>query len=124
MRTFDEADAAALDRSAFSNGTEWDAWSGTWCGRCEHDKDTPGCPLVLVAMLGKTPAEWLEQPPGEHGPYNSNLYHCVEFRDENTPGEGREPLPIPDPPGQETLLPREPYTGVRMLAQPTPERVA
>jgi hypothetical protein len=38
----------------------------------------------------------------------------VEFRDENG-GPPPEPTPVPDPPGQLVLVPREQYEGHRML---------
>lgn len=128
MRTYEEAWEHAVDRRPFSNGTEGYAWMDNWCYRCKNDGDhldDPGCPLVLVALMGRTPSEWFEQPwgqirgrpEGETAPVLGDTYHCAEFRDEDDDGP-REPKPIPDPPGQEILLPREPYEGVRMLMQP------
>lgn len=113
MRTLDEIDAAAVDGFPFSNHTDWEIWSYNWCERCRNDSPAlidqgKGCPLILVALMGKRPTEWLD---GE-GP---SKYTCVEFRSEDD-GPGPEPQPIPDPPGQATLLPREPYQGVRMYA--------
>lgn len=118
MRTYDEAYAAALDKPAFSNGTEWDVWSSEWCSRCVNDTDD-NCPLILVAMMGRTPSEWFEQPRGERGLIClEDRYHCVEFRDEDDPG-GREPEPLPDPPGQEVLFDRDEWTRPgRLLSQP------
>jgi len=98
-----------------------------WCDRCVHDSEElvdkgQGCPLILVALVGRTPAEWFEQPwqqvpgrpEGHTAPVLGDTYHCVEFRDEDS-GPGPEPQPIPDPPGQETLWPREPFEATRML---------
>jgi len=48
---------------------------------------------------------------------------CIEFRDKDNPGPS-EPQPIPDPPGQELLLPREPFEGARMFVRRTPVEVA
>jgi hypothetical protein len=83
MRTFEEAFAAARDGAPFSNSTSWELWSAHWCYRpCAVDaafqrNDSPdGCPLILVALKGRTPSEWLR-----HG----LDYHCVEFRDDDEP---------------------------------------
>jgi hypothetical protein len=123
MRTYDEVMAGSLDRPAFSNGTEGHAWMDNWCDRCVHDKPLRdggptdpttgilGCPIIAVAYQSRTPAEWLEQEPFALG----DQFHCIEFRDEDDPGPPAEPQPIPDPPGQEALLPREACEGVRML---------
>jgi hypothetical protein len=131
VRTYEEIMDDARDGSPFSNGTEWEIWAANWCwapcmnpveaawqryeeGKGEAPEDFPGgCPLILAAMMGKTPIEWLEQP--EDSP---DRFHCIEFRDEE--GDGGEPKPIPDDPDQQELFPRpEPQT--RMLA---PERIA
>ncbi|MBG0828509.1 hypothetical protein HS041_12095 [Planomonospora sp. ID67723] len=110
LPTFDEADARAREGSPFSNGTEGYTWMGNWCGRCVHDAPARrddyanACPLILVALTGKTPAEWLESDP-----YSlADRYQCLMFRPEDDPGPD-EPTPVPDPPGQLTLCPREPY---------------
>ena len=115
MRTYDEAMAAASDKRPFSNGTEGYAWTDSWCDRCVNDRgardgtDERGCPLLMVALMGKTPAEWIEQPwqqikgrpAGETAPTLGDTYHCTEFRDEDN-GGGDEPEPGPPPvhPGQ------------------------
>lgn len=118
MRSYQEIESTARDQSPFSNSTEWEIWAAHWCWapcmnpvelawqRYEEDegpepKDFPGgCPLILAAMMGKTPTEWLEQPDD-----SPDRYHCVEFRSEE--GEGDEPQPIPDPPGTDALFPRD-----------------
>ena len=116
MRTYDEAIEAATDGVPFSNGTEGMCWQENWCDRCIHDKpfrdDDPGngCPLLMVAFLGKTPSEWMRQ----EGNYLGDKYHCIEFRGEDE-GPGPEPQPVPDPPGMDALIPREPYTGPLMF---------
>lgn len=117
MRTHDEAWEAAREGSPFSNSTEGDAWMHNWCHRCLNDKNSD-CPLILIAYCGRTPSEWLEQD--SFSLYDR--YHCVEFRDEDGPGD-TEPTPIPDPPGQLTMWPREPFEGVRMLTQLPKDRV-
>lgn len=113
----DNADKRARDVPAFSKSDEGLAWMANWCDRCTVDAPyrsgiSPlGCPLIEIALTGRTPAEWLEQPP-DH--YPDDAYHCVEFKPR---GGGGEPRPRPTPPGQGELLPRESYTGVRMYEQ-------
>ena len=105
MRTYDEAKAAAKDEPAFSNGTEGYAWMDNWCDRCVHDKgtrdgtDEAGCPLVMVALMGKTPIEWIDQT--ENGHRLGDTYHCTEFRDEDEGGGDDDAPPPPGPPAPE-----------------------
>jgi hypothetical protein len=73
LPSYEDALDRAADRMAFSNGTEGDAWMARWCYRCVHEED---CPLLLVALLGKTPASWQEQDRMSLG----NQYRCIEFR--------------------------------------------
>jgi hypothetical protein len=122
VRTFQEAFAHAREGSPFSNGTEGEVWTYQWCGRCLREapyrsglKGSTGCPLILVALSGRTPSEWLEQRD-ENGLYSmEDQYHCIEFRG---PGEGGgEPKPRPEPPDMDGLFPR-PEKAVRMLMQP------
>jgi hypothetical protein len=138
MRSADEILATARDESPFSNGTAWELWSANWCYRpCmnpveaayrryeEGKRKTPpkdfpgGCPLILCAMLGKTPTEWLEQPDDGY----QRDYHCIEFMppDDGRGGMGAGP---PRPPrakrerkDQIALFPR-PDRQRRMLKQP------
>lgn len=126
LPTFDEANAKAREGSPFSNGTEGYAWMANNCQRCVHDKPARnddyenGCPLILVAYLGKTPGEWMEANPYGLG----DRYTCLYFRDENDGGPG-EPTPIPDPPGQEGLFPRDEFERPgRMFADTMPQEVA
>lgn len=102
MKTYDEAYAAAADRRPFSNGTEGCAWEENWCARCVHDAefrrtwDGPGCPLMQVALMGRTPVEWIDQT--ENGHRLGDTYHCTEFRDkDDNGGEDGEPEPGPLP---------------------------
>lgn len=131
---FNDAFERALDKRPFSNGDEGYGWMWANCDQCVHDRparqDHPenGCPLIMVALLDKTPAEWLDQkqmgPGGIQLPFRiESQYHCMYWRSEDDgPGDG-EPTPIPDPPGQLTLMPREPYEGIRMLADTKPREV-
>lgn len=112
----------AVHEPAFSNSDEGYGWMDNWCDRCVHDKSArsktevgPGCPLVLVALMGRRPMQWLDGPRDQHGRYSiADQYHCIEFRSEDD-GPSPEPTPIPTPPGQGELLPREPFEVVRML---------
>lgn len=97
-----------------------------WCHRCHNPVEKAwqdyeagkrktqlkgyegGCPLLMASYVGKTPAEWMEQPDRIHD------YHCIEFRG---PDEGGgEPRPKPDPPNMDGLFDR-PDRRVRMLQQ-------
>ncbi|MFF4548638.1 hypothetical protein ACFY1J_31135 [Streptomyces sp. NPDC001406] len=117
---YDRLYAEARERPAFSNGTEGYGWMAANCDRCIHDKsarqgnDAQGCPLVLITLMGRTPAQFLDGPRDEEGRYGiADQYVCTEFRSEDDPDP--EPRPIPTPPGQGELWPREPFEGRRML---------
>ena len=121
---FDGAYAGSRDRVAFANGSEGYGWQAKWCDRCLRDAPFrnlgkgSGCPLILVAMQDRTPAEWVDGPRDESGAYSiADQYLCVEFR---PPGGGGEPRPIPDPPDQGALLGRGEWTARRMFV-PMPE---
>lgn len=122
-------DAEAINEPPFSNSDEGHAWLDANCATCIHDKparhgdEGNGCPLILIALTGKTPLQWLHGPRDEHGRYSrATQYTCVMYRHEDD-GPGPEPTPIPDPPGQLTLAPRERFEGVRMLTSiPQPVR--
>lgn len=71
--------------SAFSNGTEYNAWREAWCDTCVQDRefrdDTgPGCLLICAALMGETPTEW------GSGPFWSpqTVIYCTAYqREEN-----------------------------------------
>jgi hypothetical protein len=93
MRTYDQISADAAPRSPFSNGTSGEMWMENWCYRCANDSPEmvgrgEGCPLILVAIMGGTPAEWTET--------GSQDYVCSGFRPRPEPGD--EPEPEPEPP--------------------------
>ena len=46
--------------TAFSNGTEWDAWAAGWCHRCAcYDH----CDIALRVLIENTvPPEWIPGP--------------------------------------------------------------
>jgi hypothetical protein len=128
MRTLDEVMKTSPETGTFSNGTEGYDWQSRWCDRCLHPVEVAwqkystgkrktqlkgyegGCPLLMAALCGHKPAEWLEQ---DHGP---DRYHCIEFRGPDD--GGGEPRPKPDPPNMDGLFER-PERQVRMLSQPT-----
>lgn len=111
LPTYDQAWGTAREGSPFSNGTEGECWMANNCGRCINDANED-CDLVLIALMGRTPAEWTPDKPGSLG----EQYRCMYFRDkEDGDGGDPEPKPVPDPPGQLTLAPREPFEASRML---------
>lgn len=121
---FDDVMKRSRDRPAFSNGTEGYGWMDAWCHRCLRDAPFQrmgkgsGCPIILVAELGRTPAEFLDGPRDEHGAYSiEGQYTCVEFRAPG--GGGGEPRPRPEPTGMDGLFAR-PERQTRMYVQPQP----
>lgn len=136
MRSETEIVAGAVDRPAFSNGTEWFDWNERWCGTCQtpsekswrdyeagkrknpHRDYPSGCPLIAcVIAYEKTPTEFLEQPFESR-----DRYHCIEHRGPDDGGEPGLPRPKPDPPGMDGLFDR-PERTIRMLSQPSPSEV-
>jgi hypothetical protein len=120
VRTYDEIWADAKDEPAFSNSTEWEYWSASWCDECinepedENEAAVNGCPLISVGFLGKTPKEWVPTSNPSRVPALGDCsLDCLMFRDEDD-GPDPEPQPIPDPPGMDPLFPREPFEGVKM----------
>jgi len=78
IRDYGEIDQDAKDESAFSNSTESVPWIANWCDNCVHDDEdvgTGGCDIMLVALMGKTPAEWVPDKPMSLG----HQYRCKEF---------------------------------------------
>jgi len=121
MRANDELLASAREVPPFSNSTEGYGWIDAHCLTCVHEKPTrqgrewDGCPLIALSMGGFTPAEWIPGDPRVAGGWDAaRLFTCVEYRHEDD-GSDPEPKPIPDPPGQLTLFPRDGLEGVRML---------
>jgi hypothetical protein len=107
VRTEEQIQAGARDGRPFSNGTEGYAWMGNWCDECVHnDEETEKyCPILTVALLSKTPAEWVEQPwgqiegrpEGELAPTLGGQYVCTEFERRRDDGDD-DPEPGPEPP--------------------------
>lgn len=78
-----------------------------WCYRCtidgpyQRDESPEGCPLILIALTGRTPAEWTET--------GTQDYTCTEFVEdtggdpdthEDSTAVPRFPQPPPVMPGQ------------------------
>lgn len=84
MPTFAVVAARASDAPAFANGTEGEAWISAWCYRggaeCVHDDieygGTSACPLLSVAMLGRTPVEWGERTSA----LGREMYTCTRYQ--------------------------------------------
>lgn len=108
------------DARPFANSTEGYGWFAANCETCIHDKparrgdEGNGCPLILLALVGRTPAQWLDGPRDENGLYSiAGQYTCIEYRHEN---DGpADPRPVPTPPGQGELFGRDGFEGHRML---------
>ncbi|MCI2421483.1 hypothetical protein MOQ72_29020 [Saccharopolyspora sp. K220] len=120
---YDEVRRRSREGSPFSNGTEGYGWMAVWCEICLRDApfrngiSATGCPIILVAQLGRTPAEFLDGPRDEHGRYSiAQRYTCIEYR---APGNGGgEPRPKPEPRGMDGLFDR-PERSTRMFVPPT-----
>lgn len=65
--------ARARTGAPFANGYEGESWMSLWCQDCTHRN---GCPLLDVALFGRTPAAWqLREPDG------LNRYTCEEHQE-------------------------------------------
>jgi hypothetical protein len=105
MRTYDQAMADALDETPFSNHTMWEIWADRWCYECVNDSPElvdqgKGCPLIMVALMRKTPREWTAATEQDRI-YGS--YHCSEFEQRNDGGGDGESGPQPRPPAFEEM---------------------
>src|SRR5688500_16230419 len=110
--------ARSKDVPAFSNGTEYHMWSANWCERpCVVDKNED-CPLIMIALLGRTPAESL---PPHADQYPSDADNCVMFRGPDDPRGA--PKPQREPPDMDGLFER-PEPGTRMYVQPQQAEVS
>ena len=108
MRSYDEISADAQDGSPFSNGTMGYGWMGRWCYQCkvdgpfQRDEADEGCPIILVALMGKTPKEWTDQGLQD--------YHCSEFVPDDDDGDdddGDDDDPDSPPPPSGPAVPIE-----------------
>jgi hypothetical protein len=62
----------ADEKPPFANGFEGDMWMSAWCERCAHYED---CPLILVAVMGRTPFPWVPDEPGSL----TRRYTCARY---------------------------------------------
>lgn len=94
MRTYEQILADATDRPPFSNGTAGYAWMDNWCHRpCKKDRNED-CPLIMAALMQKTPKEWTEVPG------RIQDYVCSEFEPDDEGDGEAEPQPYPQPVGE------------------------
>lgn len=121
MRTVQEISDSAREVRPFSNSGAGYGWMNAHCGTCVHEKPTrqgrewDGCPLIALSMGGWTPAEWIPGDPNEGGRWDAGKqFTCIEYRHEDEGGDP-EPRPVPTPPGQLELFPRDGLEGTRML---------
>lgn len=142
MRPAKEILDTAADDPPFANGTEFEAWTENWCyapccnpvevawRRYENgERKTQlkgyegGCPLIVAALVGKTPTEWIDTWDRQ-GPYPlGDRWHCTEFQGPDDGGDdpfggptARPPSAKPEPPDMDGLFDR-PERRVRMLKQ-------
>jgi hypothetical protein len=138
MRSYDEIYTTARDERPFSNGTEGYGWMENWCwAPCQNPaetawqryeegkrktppKDFPGgCPLILCALNGRTPTEWIDTWDGE-GPYPlGDRFHCIEFRG---PDGGGGDDPFDGPPASPPRAKREPKNMDGLFERPERRR--
>lgn len=121
MRTYNQLWADAKDEVPFPNGTSAEFWFDRWCAECANDPEDEneqamnGCPLILISLNGRTPAEWVPTANPSRVPELGDCsFDCALFRHRDD-GPDPEPKPIPDPPGQDAMFPREAYEGARMF---------
>jgi hypothetical protein len=72
MRSDHEVWGDAARVMPFSNADEGYLWMEKWCSNCDNEMD---CPVIVVGVAGRTPAEWLRQR--DTGP--EDQYRCTEF---------------------------------------------
>jgi hypothetical protein len=76
MPSLDDAYEQAAPIAPFSNSTDGDGWTRRWCENCVHEAD---CPLLLTAMIARTPAQWRSvNPGGTHDMYDCSMYEQAE----------------------------------------------
>lgn len=101
MRSHDEIYDDAADEPAFSNNSEYEIWAERWCYRCkvdaafQRDETLEGCPLLTVAVMGRTPKEFVDavDPREAQGDYE-----CTEFVPDDDEDGGEDPMPVPPVP--------------------------
>lgn len=95
MRTHEQIFDDSTEGSPFSNGESGERWMSGWCYRCRHDapfqrdESPEGCPIILVALMQRTPKEWTEQGLQD--------YACSEFVPDDEGDADPDPLGPPPP---------------------------
>jgi hypothetical protein len=53
MRELEEIIETTRSGSLFSNGTDFEYWSYSWCDRCVHDEESQSkyCPILTALVL-------------------------------------------------------------------------
>ena len=125
---YDDAFKLSREGPAFSNGTEGYGWMANWCDRCLRDAPfrngiaPTGCPLILVALAERIPAQWFDGPRDEHGRYSiAQQYTCIEFKAPGSGGDG--PRPKPEPPDMDGLFPKPERTRRQFVPVPAQDAV-
>lgn len=72
MQSLDDEFDRAISKQPFANGFEGDSWTAAWCYSCKLEST---CPLIMIAVLGRTPVQWEEVNPGGL----SDRYRCSEY---------------------------------------------
>jgi hypothetical protein len=72
LLTFEAYEANATDTAPFPDGYSGEVWMTEHCDRCAHTVD---CPLILLAVIGRTPHIWTERT---NAPL-SHRWHCPEW---------------------------------------------
>ncbi len=73
LLSFPQEMGRSLPEPPFANGFEGESWMRLWCEDCANDVGRD-CPLVAVALMGRTPLAWDDENPG-----HLNRYVCHEF---------------------------------------------
>lgn len=58
LLSFEQEYERAADERPFANGFEGESWMAHWCEMCVNSRLPDDCPLIGVALLGKTPQPW------------------------------------------------------------------
>lgn len=69
---FEAEMARAVEGRPFANGFEGESWMSLWCE--DGCVNQPDCPLLVVALLGRTPKQWEDKEPGSLNRYECHVY--------------------------------------------------
>lgn len=76
LLSFEQEWVRSEDSKPFSTVSLPQGWLAIWCQECTRP---PDCPLLLVAMLLRTPAAWELRDAGA-----VNKWTCMEFEKETS----------------------------------------